>query len=215
MGSGLLRAFAVTLALSVLPALATAQANEISEADYWAAIRAAFNATSRVFPRKEIEIFEGSRAGRTYRRTKVSEYAAADKFHLTTERVEGDTATAEEMIQVGKERYCKKGLAEWSTANCYVNPPAALEDAIKSQFQVEKGEEGITYTRRSTFLLNQPGGSEPTEFLTEDVLELNSDLSIRKRTITKSAVGTRVVLSREMRKHEYALELKSIEAPIK
>jgi hypothetical protein len=58
----------------------------------------------------------------------------------------------------------------------------------------------------------EAGKDEPTKFLTEDTLILNSDQSVRERRTTKSAVETKAILSRETRKHEYGVNLK-IEAP--
>lgn len=209
---GIVLAFAFLLT----PTAASAQSKEISEAEYWAAVSSAFAATRKAFPRRETETYEGSRAGKlSSQRTKTSEYAAADMFHTVKETLENGKRSVEEMIQIGAYRYCKDDSGEWTISGCYVNPPAALESALEAKFSINKSDKSITYTRTATFLLKEAGRTELTKFLTEDTLVLNSDLSVRERTISKSALETRAILSRETRKHEYGIELKPIEAPIK
>jgi hypothetical protein len=213
---GLWLGIVLAFALLWTPTAASGQSRDISEAEYWAAVYSAFGATRKAFPRQEIETYESSRSGKTgYQRTKTSEFVAADRFHTIKETLENGKRSVEEMIQIGTARYCKDDLGGWKTAGCYVNPPAPLESALESKFRIDKSEKSTTYTRTSTFLLTETGRSEPTKFLTEDILVLNSDLLVRERTITKSALETRAILTRETRKHEYGLEPKPIEAPIK
>ncbi len=215
MGSRCWLVFLLILAFSLLPKDVSAQSKEITQADFWAAVRSAYTATRNVFPRRETETSEGSRAGRNYRRTKTSEYVAADRFKLSTETLEGESRSVKEMIRIVKEGFCRENSNEWRTTNCYENPPAALEDAIESSFRVEKTEKAVTYTRKSTFLYTMAGKTESTKFVSEDILVLNSDLTVRERTITKSAVERGAVLSRETQKFEYGLKLKPIEPPIR
>lgn len=208
-------ALLLALAFALLPSTAFAQPKEITQAEFWSAVTSAFAATRSVFPRREIETYEGSRGGRSFRRTKTADYVTADTFRRVTESREGDVVSVAEMITIGKERYCRENSSEWRTSKCYENPPAALEDAIESSFRVETKDKQITYTRKSTFLQFEAGKAERTKFMSEDILVLNSDLTVRKRTITKSALDTGTILSRETLTREYGLKLSPIDAPIK
>jgi hypothetical protein len=208
-------ALLLALAFAFLPNTAFAQTKEITHAEFWSAVTLAFATTRNVFPRREIETYEGFRGGRSFRRTKTTEYVASDTFRRVTETREGDVVSVAEMITIGKERYCRENSSEWRTSKCYENPPAALEDAIESSFRVEKKDKRVIYTRKSMFLQSEAGKAERTKFMSEDILVLNSDLTVRERTITKSALDTGTILSREILTREYGLKLNPIDAPIK
>lgn len=206
----------LTIAALCSSFVASAEGKDISEKEYWAAVYAAYSATLETFPRQETEVYEGYSAGElNYQRTKTFEYEAADKFHFIRETLENGKRGVEELFQIGTLRYCKIDSGDWKTSGCYLNPPAALEPAIESKFQVDKTEKEITYRRKSTFQLKEKGNSEPKIFLTEDTLVLNPDLSIRDRTIKKLGVETKALVSRVTQKNTYRKNVKPIEAPIK
>ncbi len=209
--------FAVVCAfISIFACASTfAQSTAISEKDYWEAVYSAFATTRKVFPRRETETYERMKSGQTtYKRITKSEYHAADKFHTIKEVTDNGMVSMDEMIQIGTGRYCKENSSDWKTSGCYVNPPAPLEKAVESQFSAEKDKDSMIYKRISVSLAVEAGKSEPTKFVTEDILVLNSDGSIRERTITRSILETHSVVSRETRKHEYDLHFKPINAPI-
>lgn len=216
MRSGLLSVLFLIVALLAVPRSSVGQAAEITHSDFWAAVRTSSVATRASFPRREIEKFEGSRAGQlSFIRTKTTDFSAADRFHLITEIVDGDEKTIEEMITIGTVSYCKKKSAEWDTKNCYLNPPSALETAVEEQFRVEKTDEGSKYFRKTIYLFQEAGKTEKTRFQSEDILILNPDMTVRERTITNTSQETGAFQSRQTWKNEYGIKLKPIEVPIK
>lgn len=193
-----------------------AQSKNITEKEYWAGIYTGYTSAHKSFPRRETTTYERLTVGRvTYSRIEKSEYEAANKYHTVKETQNDGKTSKNEMIQIGTIRYCKENSGEWRISGCYNNPPAALEDAIETHFVLQTNKDKITYIRTASYLSKQPGKTEPTKFLTEDKLILNSDLTIRERTIVKSVQETKQIASRETEKFEYRMSLKPIEPPIK
>ena len=206
---------AVVLLLCI-PAITFAQSKDIAAAEYWQVIYSQYTSSRKVFPRKERDIYERFTDSKiTYSRTKRFEYQSANTFRLVTETSTDGKISLTEMIQIGRVGYCKEDLGDWKTAGCYLNPPAALEDAVETRYFVQKNRDNTVYSRIATFLLKETGKPEQTKFLTVDTLTLNKDLSIRGRTIVKSFFETKNIASRETEQFKYSSTLKPIEAPIK
>ena len=199
----------------IIPSVATAQKN-ISESEYWKQVFDSYSLVRKTFPRQETAIYERFTDGKVvYSRTKKYQYEAADKFRLITETTDNGKMTTKEMIRMGRVGYCREGVGEWTTKNCYLNPPAPLEDAVESHFSTKKNKDATVYIRSAIFLSKEVGKTNPVKCLTEDRLTLNKDLLVRDRKIVKSYVDNKGIMTKETEQVEYNNALEPIEAPIK
>lgn len=190
------------------------QGKNISQTDYWRETYAAYSLSRKSFPRIQQETYESYTDGKiTYSQKKKFEYQAANNFRLITETIKDGKKSKSEMIQVGSSRYCREGSGEWKNSGCYLNPPAPLGDAKVSTFIVQKNRDGVTYLRTATYFPQVNGQEGPIEFITEDTLKLNKDLTVSERKITKSVRETKALARRETERYEYPVKLEPIEAP--
>lgn len=206
--------FSFLLVLVGIPANASAQSKEITEAEYWTGIRTGNAAARKVFPRRETATNEGFAGEKTtYLRNETHEYEAADKYYSIDETSRNGKVETEESTQIGALRYCRVNMAEWKTSGCYLNPPAPLGSATETRYSVEKTGDITKYLRVAISI--ETSNAEPIKFLTEDLFILNADQTVRERTIVKSNYDSKAVRFRTTQKYEYGIKLKPIEAPIK
>jgi hypothetical protein len=205
----------ITVVILTATEFLSAQTTTITEQDYWVGIRSGYTATEKIYPRRETKTYESLSDGKvTYSRTEVSEYQSKDVYHTTKTVVRDGSTIVTEAIQIGTVRYCRENTGEWKSSGCYRQPPSPLDDADETSYSVQKNKDGRTYIRIATLLKKATDKAEAANFLTEDRFVLNSDTSVRERSIIKTVMETKSIVLREISKFEYGVTLK-IEAPIK
>ncbi len=208
----------ILIAIVILTAseISLAQTTAITEEGYWAGIRSGYAATRDLFPRRETKTFESLLGGTVnYSRTEISEFRSKDTYRTTKTVIRDGSTIVTEAIQIGTVRYCRENTAAWKSSGCYQQPPPPLGDADETKYSVQVNKDSRTYIRTATLLKKEADKAEPTKFLTEDRFVLNSDMSVRERSIVKTVNETKSIVSRETSTFEYGITLKPIEAPIK
>ncbi len=206
----------ILIVLAVLTAteLSSAQTTAITEQDYWAGARSGYAATSKIFPRRETEIYERLSGGKvTDSKTVVSEYQSEDTYRTIETAVWHGKTTVTESIQIGTDRYCRINSGKWKT--CFENPPDTTGFPDETTCSFQQSNDGITFIRTALWK-KKVGGAEPTELRTEvDRLVINTDRSVRARSSLTTVDGTNNIVSRETSKFEYGVTLMPIKRPVK
>lgn len=206
--------FLFLLAILISPVITSAQSKEITEAEYWVAVRSGNTAARKIFPRRETATYEGFAADKlTYSRKETFEYEAADRYHSIKETSSNGKVETSEVFQVGTARYCRVNMAEWKSSGCYLSPPPPLGDATETRYSVEETGDSTKYLRVAISI--ETTNTEPTKFLTKDLFVVNANQTVRERTIVKSTYDSKAIQSRSTQKYEYGIKSNPIVAPIK
>jgi hypothetical protein len=197
------------------------QARQITSGEFYASLQAAVDKGKDRPQRRTIQedYLRGGKVHST--EIYVYEYETSDRFRYVHTSKDGNTVKKEELIQIGKDYFCRKNKGQWAKSKnwCAEMSISGLPDTVESGVTVEKtmlGEQEATLYQRQVIWknVNSPNADKEGLSYLQTKFWLNSGgLLIRQESIM-GLLEPKEVHSKNVSTYEYDVKIK-IDAPVK
>ncbi len=204
-----------------IPTVVFSQRKTIEGNDYRKAMSTGFQATRKIFPRRQtrtVERFDGDKLQEKFIET--YDYITEDSFHITTEDRKSNEISRDEFIRIRNDYYCRKDAGNWTknAAGCYEKPPPPRARAFEAHFAQEEvtidGHKYTQYISSETYQGKLPSSTTPTTYVRDEKFILNPDSTLYRRTIETYIESSKSVTLRQTFNFKYNAKIK-IKAPVK